>query len=97
MKGVTIIAPDERDFVNGSGIEIGPQSAKNTDNNGDYLPSTPRSEHGKSTGQFGSWNSFKNGQQTNQQPGTTKPQGTDQRSSWDRIFNNRSTNLYHVP
>lgn len=41
MKGVTIIAPDERDFINGNGIEIGPQSAKNTDNNGDYLPGTP--------------------------------------------------------
>ncbi|WP_375182031.1 hypothetical protein [Chryseobacterium sp.] len=52
-----------------------------------YLPKTPRSEHGKSTGQFGSWNSFKNGEQTNQQPGNTKPSGQDQRSLWDKIFN----------
>ncbi|WP_276591845.1 RHS repeat-associated core domain-containing protein [Chryseobacterium sp. GM_Chr_2] len=99
MKGVTIIAPDERDFFNGSGngIEIGPQSAKHTDKNGEYLPNTPRSEHGKRTGQFGSWNSFKNGQQTNKQSGSTKPQGTDQRSTWDRIFNNRSTSLNPLP
>jgi len=87
MKGVTIIAPDERDGFSANGTEIGPQVTKNTDNNGEYLPGTPRSEHGKQTKQFGNWNSFQNGKRTEQQPGNTKPEGKDQRSLWDRIFN----------
>jgi len=87
MKGVTIVAPDERDGFTGSGKEIGPQVTKNTDHNGDYLPNTPRSEHGKQTSQFGFWNSFQNGERTNKQPGNIKPEGQDQRSFWDKIFN----------
>jgi len=87
MKGVTIVAPDERDGVSANGKEIGPQVTKNTDHNGNYLPGTPRSEQGKQTSQFGSWNSFQNGQRTDKQPGNTKPEGKDQRSLWDRIFN----------
>ncbi|MDQ1856569.1 RHS repeat domain-containing protein, partial [Chryseobacterium sp. WLY505] len=87
MKGVTIIAPDERDGFSNKGTEVGPQSTYSTDRNGEYLPNTPKSEHGRQTGQFGKWNSFQNGQQTSQQPGNTKPQGMDQRSLWDRIFN----------
>ncbi|MDF2934499.1 MAG: repeat-associated core protein [Chryseobacterium sp.] len=87
MKGVAIIAPDERDGFSKKGTEVGPQSTYSTDRNGDYLPNTPRSEQGRATGQFGKWNTFQNGQRTDQQPGNTKPEGKDQRSLWDRIFN----------
>ncbi|WP_147474514.1 hypothetical protein [Chryseobacterium nematophagum] len=87
MKGVTIIAPDERDGFSTKGTEIGPQVTKNTDNNGEYLPGTPKNEKGKQTSEYGNWNSFQNGKRTNQQPGNIKPQGTDQRSFWNRIFN----------
>ncbi|RMZ57921.1 hypothetical protein D1632_16560 [Chryseobacterium nematophagum] len=87
MKGVNIIAPDERDGFSNKGTEVGPQVTKNTDNNGEYLPGTPKSEKGKQTSEYGNWNTFQNGQRIDQQPGNTKPQGTDQRSLWDRIFN----------
>lgn len=87
MQGVTIIAPDQRDGFSAGGKEIGPQTTKNTDSNGDYLPGTSRSEQGRQTGTYGNWNSFQNGQRTDQQPGNTKPTGTDQRSLWNRIFN----------
>ncbi|WP_051890838.1 RHS repeat-associated core domain-containing protein, partial [Chryseobacterium sp. JM1] len=87
MKGVTVIAPDERDGFTNNGKEIGPQSTNSTDKNGEYLPGTPKSEQGRQTGQFGNWNSFQNGQRTDQQPGNTKPSGQDQRSFLERLFN----------
>ena len=87
MKGVTIIAPDERDGFSANGIEIGPKVTKNTDSNGEYLPNTPRSQQGRQTNTYGNWNSFQGGDRINQQSGNTKPGGKDQRSLWDRIFN----------
>lgn len=46
MKGVTIIAPDERYGFSNKGIEISPQSTYSTDRNGKYLPNTPKNEKG---------------------------------------------------
>lgn len=82
MKGVTIIAPDERDGF-GGGKEVGPVVTTNANHNGDVK----RGEKPNFSKTFGSWNSFQNGQRTNQQPGNTKPEGKDQRSLWDKIFN----------
>ncbi|MDQ8142911.1 RHS repeat-associated core domain-containing protein [Chryseobacterium sp. CFS15] len=82
MKGVTIIAPDERDGF-GFGKEVGPVGTKNANHNGDVK----KGEKPISSGIFGSWNSFQNGQRIKQQPGNTKPEGKDQRNLWDRLFN----------
>jgi RHS repeat-associated protein len=87
MSGVTIIAPDQRDGFSADGREIGPQTTKNTDFNGDYLPGTPKSEKGKQTGVLGNWNVFINGRLDSQIEGNKKPEGKDQRSLWDKIFN----------
>ncbi|WP_053077126.1 DUF6443 domain-containing protein [Chryseobacterium sp. BLS98] len=89
MKGVTIIGPDERDGFSLNGKEIGPQVTKFTDNNGEYLPNTPRDQHGKQTKQFGYWNSFKNGERTNKQPGNTKPAGREKEKGnfFKNLFN----------
>lgn len=86
MKGVTIIAPDERDYVSDNGKEVGPRESTNVNNNGDPLPGKAHKDI-KSTSTLGFWNSFQNGQRTNKQPGNTKPEGKDQRSLWDKIFN----------
>ncbi|HCM34214.1 hypothetical protein [Chryseobacterium sp.] len=89
MKGVTIIGPDERDGFSANGKEIGPQTTKFTDNNGEYLPNTPRDQHGKQTKKFGYWNSFKNGERTNKQPGNTKPAGKEKEKEnfFKKLFN----------
>lgn len=60
MKGVMIIAPDERDGFSLKGKEIGPQKTKHVDYNADYLYNDPKT-HGQQTRQFGHWNIFMNG------------------------------------
>ncbi|MDX8581096.1 RHS repeat-associated core domain-containing protein, partial [Elizabethkingia sp. HX YK] len=71
MKGIKIIAPDERDFFDGS-KEIGPRAVKNTDKNGEYDEGIPDKKKGVQTGE-GNWNVFENGKKTNQYDGSWTP------------------------
>ncbi len=78
MQGVNLVAPTERDFFSGSGSgkEMGPLVAKNTDSNtGDYLPGTPKEQQGIPTNTMGNWNTFNGGQLTDQHNGNWSPGG----------------------
>ncbi|MDV2447143.1 hypothetical protein CMU93_06460 [Elizabethkingia anophelis] len=74
MKGIKIIAPDERDFFDGS-KEIGPRAVKNTDKNGEYDEDILDKKKGVQTGE-GNWNVFENGKKTNQYDGSWTPKAT---------------------
>ena len=64
MDGVTIIAPDQRDFIS-SDKELGPYKSKYTDTNNEYK----RDENGnvkskERSDERGNWKVFKNGEET---------------------------------
>lgn len=84
FKGVTIIAPTERDYFDDSGKEIGPYVSKFTDNNSDYKPNIPREKHGQRTNERGKWNVFKDGKLVGSYDGNWTPKGNPR--FFDNLF-----------
>ena len=82
--GMTVIAPDERDYFSREG-ESGPYKTKYTDDtNRNYLPGTPRENYGKSTGVHGNWMVYKSGVLTAVYDGSWEPKANP--GLWDNFW-----------
>lgn len=85
MKGVNIIAPDERDYFSSEGKELGPYQTTNTDcNTGNPLPGKKHEDLKRINDKQGNWNIFSDGSQTDQYDGDWTPKANP--TIWDKIF-----------
>ncbi len=82
--GVTVIAPDQRDYFSEYG-EIGTYKAKYTDKNNNYLRNNNGGIKSKErSNEMGNWRVFKNGEEKGSYKGSWKPK--EKPTLWDNIF-----------
>lgn len=89
MEGVTIIAPDQRDYIS-SEKELGPYKAKYTDANNEYKRDANGDIKNKEqSSERGNWRIFQNGAETESYNGGWTPK--EKPSWWDKVWYKNDT------
>jgi len=85
LEGVTVIAPDQRDYIGTEG-EVGTYKAKYVDKNNEYKRNSDGEIKSKErSNETGNWRVFKGGKETESYKGDWKPK--ENPSSWDKFWN----------